>query len=58
MILLVIAAMAALGGTTWLVLEQPVARDPVRNQRLSMIGLLVCLVSAMVALAAVFATAP
>lgn len=38
MISLVVAAMALLGGTTFLASQQPVARNPARNRRLTGIG--------------------
>jgi hypothetical protein len=52
MILLVIAALALLGGTTWLGLNQPAAANPALNRRLTATGLLLCLIVAVVALIA------
>ncbi|MFC8617240.1 hypothetical protein ACFT9M_12585 [Micromonospora purpureochromogenes] len=46
MISLVVAALALLGGTTWLAMNQPVARNPVLNRRLTATGLLFCLITA------------
>ncbi|GAA2863720.1 hypothetical protein Acy02nite_72490 [Actinoplanes cyaneus] len=58
MIVLVVAAMVLLGGTTWLALEQPVASDPELNRRLTTIGLLLCGVAGAVAVAVTFVTGP
>ena len=49
MIILVIVAMALAGGTTWLVLDRPVAGNARRHQMLSRLGLLACLITAVVA---------
>ena len=43
MIVLVVAALGLLGGTTWLALDQPLARDPARHHRVTGWGLLMCL---------------
>ncbi|GAA2915091.1 hypothetical protein Acy02nite_91610 [Actinoplanes cyaneus] len=58
MIVLVVAAMVLLGSTTWLALEQPVARDPMRNRRLTIVGLLLCGCVAVVALTLTLVTSP
>ncbi|WP_433789708.1 hypothetical protein [Actinoplanes sp. CA-252034] len=58
MIALVVAALGVLGGTTWLALQQPIAHDPARNRRLTAAGLMLCLVTAVVAIAAAVVTAP
>lgn len=46
MIALVVAALALVGGTTWLALNQPTARNPVRHHRLTGLGLALCLATA------------
>jgi hypothetical protein len=45
MILLVVAAMSLLGGTTWLALQQSAARDHVLNRQLTAVGLLLCMLT-------------
>ena len=50
MTLLVVAAMALFGGTTWLALQQPIARDPGRNRHLTTSGLALCLLVVVAAL--------
>jgi hypothetical protein len=50
--------MALLGGTTWVGLQQPIARDPARNVRLTAIGIRLCLVTGLVALLVVAVTLP
>ena len=52
MTVLVVAFLALIGGTTWLALEQPMARHPVLHNRLTGAGLLLCLTAAVIALAA------
>ncbi|GAB3177886.1 hypothetical protein FHX75_11169 [Micromonospora palomenae] len=56
MISLVVAALALLGGTTWLAMNQPVARNPVLNRRLTATGLLLCLITAVITLIAAVVT--
>lgn len=43
MILIVLTGMFLLGGTTWLALERPVARDIRRNEQLTAVGVILCL---------------
>ncbi len=52
MIILVMVVLALAGGTTWLALEQPMARRPALHHRLTGAGLLLCLVIAAAALLA------
>jgi hypothetical protein len=52
MILLVVATMALLGGTTWLALQQSIARDPVLNRQLTAVGLLLCMLTVVSAVVA------
>jgi hypothetical protein len=56
MIVVVVAAMAALGTTTWLAMQQSVSRDPERNRRMTALGLWACLAIATAALTATFVT--
>ncbi|MDI6102729.1 hypothetical protein QLQ12_29330 [Actinoplanes sp. NEAU-A12] len=58
MILLVMAAMALLGGTAWIGLQQPMARDPALNRRLTAVGIRLCLLMAALVLAAVAVSLP
>jgi hypothetical protein len=58
MISLVVAAMAVLGGTTFLALQQSVARDRALNNRLTGIGIVLCLIVAVLALTATVVTPP
>ncbi|MEU4712890.1 hypothetical protein AB0F73_04385 [Micromonospora purpureochromogenes] len=46
MVSLVVAALALLGGMTWLAMNQPVAGNPVLNRRLIATGLLFCVITA------------
>ena len=50
MIFFVVGVMALLGGTTFLALQQPVARNPVLNRQLTGIGIASCLVTTVAAL--------
>jgi hypothetical protein len=50
MIFLVVGVMVLLGGTTFLALQQPVARDPVLNRQVTGMGIASCLLIAVVAL--------
>lgn len=43
MIVLVIAALALMGGTTWLALQQSIVGNPALNRRLTGLGLALCL---------------
>jgi hypothetical protein len=58
MILLVIAALACLGGTTGLVLNQSIARDPARHRRLTVMGFALCAVITAIAVSAAAVTTP
>lgn len=58
MTLLVIAAMVLLGGTTWLGLRQPTARDQALNRRLTAAGIRMCLLTGFALLLAVAVTLP
>ncbi len=58
MIFLLVGVMALLGGTTFLALQQPVARNPVLNRQLTGIGLALCLLIGAVALAVTAVIAP
>lgn len=50
MIFVVVGALGLLGGTTFLALQQPVARDPLLNRRLTGMGIALCLITALAAL--------
>ena len=56
MIFLVVAAMALLGGTTWLAQEQSITRNPVRNSHLTAVGMVLCLLTVVAALIAAAVT--
>lgn len=43
MITLVVAALALMGSTTWLALQQSTAGNPASNRRLTGLGLALCL---------------
>ena len=58
MILVFLAAMALLGGTTWLGMQQSVARDPVMNRHLTGVGLLLCMLTFFSALIAAAVNLP
>ncbi|MEU4420811.1 hypothetical protein AB0F81_09300 [Actinoplanes sp. NPDC024001] len=51
MMILVVTGSALLGATTWLALQQRTAADPELNHRLTAVGLVSCLVLAIVTLA-------
>jgi hypothetical protein len=57
MILLVVAALALLGGTTWIGLQQPIAPDPERNLHRTVIGIRLCLLTGLTAILAAAAAA-
>ncbi|GIF40089.1 hypothetical protein [Actinoplanes xinjiangensis] len=50
--ILFVVMMALLGGTTWLAMNQSIARDAVLNHRLTAIGLTLCLASGLIAVVA------
>ncbi|MEV4280829.1 hypothetical protein [Actinoplanes xinjiangensis] len=50
--ILFVVLMALLGGTTWLAMNQSIARDAVLNHRLTAIGLTLCLTSGLIAMVA------
>lgn len=52
MILLVVTVMALLGATTWLVLNQSVARNPALRRQLTAAGLGLCLAAGLTAVIA------
>ncbi|SDS52988.1 hypothetical protein [Actinoplanes derwentensis] len=52
MFVLTVGALALLGGTTWLALQESVAADPDRHHRLTATGLLLCLLTGLAAVAA------
>lgn len=58
MISLVVAAMALLGGTTFLALQQSIARNPALNRCLTGIGIVSCLLVAVLTLAVTAVTLP
>jgi hypothetical protein len=43
MIFFVVAALALMGSTTWLAMQQPIAGNPALNHRLTTVGLALCL---------------
>lgn len=43
MIVLVVAALVLMGGTTWLALQQSISGNPALNRRLTGLGLALCL---------------
>ena len=43
MIFFVVAALALMGSTTWLAMQQSIAGNPVLNRRLTTVGLVLCL---------------
>ncbi|XVV12598.1 hypothetical protein ACQP2X_48765 [Actinoplanes sp. CA-131856] len=56
MIVLTTGALALFGATTWLALQQPVARNQVRNRQLTGAGLGLCLITVAGALTAALVT--
>ena len=43
MIFFVVAALALMGSTTWLAMQQSIAGNPALNRRLTVLGLALCL---------------
>lgn len=52
MIILVIAALALMGTTTWLALQQSIVGNPSLNHRLTGLGLALCLATGLAIVAA------